>query len=104
MPAAGGINAAPKANIDETTERAERSNYDHALNEIVRLLGIVWSEVERIEFERSHQLSDELIALIYVRFDSVCVIAERVALAASAVVAMHVTGRILPCISLPEGY
>ncbi len=77
---------------------------DHPLNEIVRFLRIVRSEIQRIDFERIDQLCNEMIAFLNILSNATCVAAKRVRLSAAAIVAMHVTGRILPCITQPEGY
>lgn len=77
---------------------------DHPLNEVVRFLRIVRSEIQRIDVERVHQLCNEMIALLNILSSAAGVAAKRIRLSAAAIVAMHVTGRILPCITQPEGY
>lgn len=45
-----------------------------------------------------------MIAFNQVRFDSILVFGKRVVVATSAVTAMRLSGRVLPCIAKPEGY
>ena len=94
--------AAPGTNGQNRSDSSSLDD-DDTWNEIVRLFRIVRPEVERVDFERVHQLRDEMIALINVLSNASCIAAKRVRLPAAAIVAMHVTGRILPCISQPVG-
>jgi len=63
---------------------------------------IVGSEVQRVDFQRVHQLRDQLIALNQVGFHALSIVAKRVVFSARAITAMHMAGRILPCIAESE--